>query len=81
MVEELDARHREPLPARIGVEVSGKDVLPMIGELTQGSSPAVLGRPEKPRPSRLWKTKFPAVPPVMCAGCPHRGVFYTAVEN
>ena len=25
--------------------------------------------------------KIPARPPVMCAGCPHRGLFYTLTRN
>ena len=59
---------------QIGVAVSGKDVLPMIDELTQGVVARCLGRPEKE--TVTLEDEIPGRPPVMCAGCPHRGVFY-----
>ena len=64
---------------QIGVEVSGKDVLPMIDELTQGVVARCLGRPEKE--TVTLEDEIPGRPPVMCAGCPHRGVFYTLSKN
>ena len=64
---------------QIGVAVSGKDVLPMIDELTQGVVARCLGRPEKE--TVTLEDEIPGRPPVMCAGCPHRGLFYTLSKN
>ena len=64
---------------QIGVEVSGKDVLPMIDELTQGVVARCLGRPEKE--TVTLEDDSPGRPPVMCAGCPHRGLFYTLAKH
>ena len=64
---------------QIGVEVSGKDVLPMIDELTQGVVARCLGRPEKE--TVTLEDEIPGRPPVMCAGCPHRGLFYTLAKH
>ena len=64
---------------QIGVAVSGKDVLPMIDELTQGVVARCLGRPEKE--TVTLEDEIPGRPPVMCAGCPHRGLFYTLAKH
>ena len=64
---------------QIGVEVIGKEKIPMVDELTQGVIARSLGQGEKPR-VRL-EEEVPGRPPVMCAGCPHRGVFYTLAKN
>ena len=45
----------------------------------RGSSPSCLGRPEKE--TVTLEDEIPGRPPVMCAGCPHRGVFYTLSKN
>ena len=62
----------------LGLALSGKDVFPLTGELSQDLIAEKLGLPvpagqalEEPLPSR---------PPVMCAGCPHRGLFYTLAQ-
>ena len=64
---------------QIGVAVSGKDVLPMIDELTQGVVARCFGRPEKE--TVTLEDEIPGRPPVMCAGCPHRGLFYTLAKH
>lgn len=64
---------------QIGVEVMGKEKIPMVDELTQGVIARSLGQEAKP-----WvrlEEDIPGRPPVMCAGCPHRGVFYTLAKN
>ena len=63
----------------IGVEVTGKSVIPMVDELTQGTIARCLGREAKPVVT--LEDEIPGRPPVMCAGCPHRGVFYTLAKN
>ncbi len=58
----------------IGVKVIGKDILPKTGEYSAGLiRRAVFG--EK---AEVYSTEgnVPGRPPVMCVGCPHRGVFY-----
>ena len=64
---------------QIGVAVTGKEVIPMVDELTQGRISRCLGRPEKA--AVALEDEIPGRPPVMCAGCPHRGVFYTLSKN
>lgn len=59
---------------QIGVEVIGKKKIPMVDELTQGVIARAMGRAEKPTVS--LEDDIPNRPPVMCAGCPHRGIFY-----
>ncbi len=59
---------------QIGVEVSGKDCIPMIGELTQGILAQCTAQTAKE--TVALTDDIPNRPPVMCAGCPHRGVFY-----
>ena len=64
---------------QIGVEVTGKEVIPMVDELTQGVVARSLGR--APKPTLTLADEIPGRPPVMCAGCPHRGVFYALSKN
>ena len=64
---------------QIGVEVTGKEVIPMVDELTQGVVARSLGR--DPKPTLTLADEIPGRPPVMCAGCPHRGVFYALSKN
>ncbi|MCI5689602.1 MAG: indolepyruvate ferredoxin oxidoreductase subunit alpha [Clostridiales bacterium] len=64
---------------QIGVMVTGKEKIPLVNELTQGVVARCLGRPEKP--TMTMEDPVPGRPPVMCAGCPHRGVFYTLAKN
>lgn len=53
--------------------VVGKDKVPMVGEL----DPTVLARGfGLQKPSPYQPLDLPARPPVLCPGCPHRGVFY-----
>ena len=64
---------------QIGVEVTGKEKIPMVDELTQGVIAQSLG--EAAKPTVRLEDEIPGRPPVMCAGCPHRGVFYTLSKN
>ena len=64
---------------QIGVMVTGKEKIPLVNELTQGVVARCLGRSEKP--TMTMEDPIPGRPPVMCAGCPHRGVFYTLAKN
>lgn len=78
IVEELDPII-ETHCKRLGLEVTGKDVLPMEGEFSQNLIADKLGV-EVPA-SRKLEEALPGRPPVMCAGCPHRGLFFTLAKN
>ena len=73
VVEELDGFIETHCKA-IGVEVTGKDLFPRCGEFSQKIVKKLLTGEEDPF-VRL-ETEIPTRPPVMCCGCPHRGVFY-----
>ena len=78
VVEELDPIIENHVRA-LGLEVSGKDILPMIDEFSQNLIAKAFGK-EVTVPYSLGET-VPNRPPVMCAGCPHRGLFYTLRKN
>lgn len=78
IVEELDPvieNHCKTL----GLTVTGKDVLPLEDEFSQAVLAERFGLPMPP--SSSLEVKIPGRPPVMCPGCPHRGLFYTLVKN
>ena len=78
VVEELDGFIEENLRA-MGVAVSGKDTFSNIDELMPNTVAAAFGK-EVVSGDKL-DAAIPARPPVMCAGCPHRGLFYTLAKN
>lgn len=73
VIEELDPFIENHCKA-LGVEVIGKEIFSMLGEYSQSLiSERVFG--EKKDYTELDE-QIPVRPPVMCAGCPHRGLFY-----
>ena len=73
VIEELDPVIEEHCKA-LGVDVIGKDVFTLLGEYTPNMiKKVVLGEDE---PKHAAPEQIPVRPPVMCAGCPHRGTFY-----
>ena len=78
IIEELDPIIENHCKA-IGVDVHGKDLLPICGEFSQNLVATRLGCPDKPAVN--LDEAVPVRPPVMCAGCPHRGMFYTLAKN
>ena len=78
VVEELDPILETHCRA-LGLEVSGKDLLPMEGEFSQNLIAEKLGG--SVHTGRTIDAPIPPRPPVMCAGCPHRGLFYTLSKN
>lgn len=60
---------------KLGLNVKGKVLLPMVGEYS-----ASLLREKilnmKNENTDIIREEIPIRPPVMCAGCPHRGLFY-----
>ena len=74
VVEELDPFIEEHCRA-MGLDVVGKDAFTMLGEYTPAMiAKVVLG--EEPAPYAAAEESIPNRPPVLCAGCPHRGTFY-----
>ena len=78
VVEELDPII-ETHCKTLGLEVTGKDIFPLIDEFSQGLIATSLGLPEKPACKPI--EGLPGRPPAMCAGCPHRGMFYVLSKN
>ena len=78
VVEELDPIIENHCKA-LGLDVVGKDVLPMIDEFSQNIVAGALGA--EVHTGRALDVAIPPRPPVMCAGCPHRGLFYTHSKN
>jgi indolepyruvate ferredoxin oxidoreductase alpha subunit len=72
VVEEGDPILETEIKA-MGIKVTGKDKIPLCGELT----PKVIRDSfSKVKKVTKRKSKIPPRPPVLCPGCPHRGVFY-----
>ena len=74
VVEELDG-FLETWCRELGLEVEGKSSFSLIDELSQNKVAAKLGT--APEAGKTLDAAIPNRPPVMCAGCPHRGLFYT----
>lgn len=74
VVEELDGFIEEHC-RNMGLALVGKAVFPCIGEFSQNLVAEKMGLPHE-RGAALAEN-IPPRPPVMCAGCPHRGLFYT----
>lgn len=73
VIEELDPVIESHCKA-LGLNVHGKDILPLCGEFSQELlSKLLLGK--EPECYSLDEN-IPVRPPVLCPGCPHRGVFY-----
>ena len=71
VAEEL-APHIETLVKAHGIKVEGKNLFPLNGEFSASLiRERVLGEKIGHKAAEV-----PARPPVLCSGCPHRGVFY-----
>ena len=78
VVEELDGFLEEHC-RMLGLNPLGKEVFPLTGEFSQNLVAEKLGLPV--HSGRTLEDAIPPRPPVMCAGCPHRGLFYTLNKN
>jgi indolepyruvate ferredoxin oxidoreductase alpha subunit len=78
IVEELDG-FIESHCKNLGIDCVGKDTFSCIDELSQNKVAAALG--ENYGCGVKLDEAIPPRPPVMCAGCPHRGLFYTLKKN
>ena len=80
VIEELDPFMENEIRS-LGIEVTGKSVFPICGELT----PEILRLAlfdTAPKPTRIpADVPIPMRPPVLCPGCPHRGFFHVVNKN
>ena len=78
IVEELDS-FIEDHCRNLGLACVGKAHFSNIDELSQNKVAAQLA--EAVAPGIKLEEAIPPRPPVMCAGCPHRGLFHTLKKN
>ncbi len=78
VVEELDPIIENHVKT-LGLTVTGKDLLPVCDEFSQNLIAAAFGK--EISSTFTLDEAVPNRPPVMCAGCPHRGLFYTLKKN
>ena len=78
VVEELDPII-ENFVRGLGIEVVGKELFSPLGEFSQKTIAEAFGI-ECPD-FTVADAIIPNRPPMMCAGCPHRGMFYTLAKN
>ncbi|MDO5479969.1 MAG: indolepyruvate ferredoxin oxidoreductase subunit alpha, partial [Clostridia bacterium] len=74
VIEELDPFIEEHCKV-IGAEVIGKEVFTLLGEYTPSMIKKAIFNEDKVEFETIDE-EIPIRPPVMCAGCPHRGTFY-----
>lgn len=78
VLEELDDIF-ETHCKKLGLDVIGKELFTYIGEYSQSMiAEKILGVKTE---YQTLDENIPVRPPVMCAGCPHRGVFYALSKN
>ena len=78
VIEELDPFIENHVKA-LGIECIGKEKFSILGEFSQKTIAKAFG---KELPECVSADSFiPNRPPMMCAGCPHRGLFYTLAKN
>ena len=78
VIEELDPIIETHVRS-LGIEVVGKELFSPLGEFSQQTIAKAFGMADKESVS--VDSAIPARPPMMCAGCPHRGMFYTLSKN
>ena len=78
VLEELDP-FIENYVQSLGIKAEGKSLFPIVDEFSQSLVAEKFG---KAAPAACKKIEgLPVRPPVMCAGCPHRGLFYTLARQ
>ena len=76
IAEELEPVFETQIKA-LGIKCKGKELFSIQGELSVNIiKNKILGTP-----MNTPDTTLPVRPPVMCAGCPHRGIFYVLSKN
>lgn len=75
VIEELEPFMEDTLKAA-GIACEGKSLFSVRGEITTPQIRKAFGLENTATESTESTEETPPRPPVMCAGCPHRGVFY-----
>ena len=75
VIEELEPFIEDTLKAA-GIACIGKELFSLQGEISVAKIREKFGVQRAENEGVEAPAKAPARPPVMCAGCPHRGVFY-----
>ena len=78
VIEELDPVIETHCRA-MGIACDGKNIFPMVGEFSQNLIRRAFDLPVYD--GIAADEQIPVRPPVMCAGCPHRGLFYTLAKH
>jgi indolepyruvate ferredoxin oxidoreductase alpha subunit len=81
VIEELDPCIEEEIRL-LGIQVEGKSIFPICGELDpqivrdSAIKAGLVAQSAQPAGASADTGPLPLRPPVMCPGCPHRGVFH-----
>ena len=78
VVEELDGII-ESFVQSLGLPVEGKNLFSPIGEYSQSIVARAFGLDATPALTPV--ENVPGRPPMMCAGCPHRGIYYILAKH
>ena len=78
VIEELDPVI-ETHCKTLGIDVIGKEKFSILGEFSQKTIAEAFGLDKKE--NICLDTNIPVRPPMMCAGCPHRGMYYVLAKN
>lgn len=73
VIEELDDII-ETHCIKLGIKVTGKELFSNLGEFSQATVSAALT--DTKADFEVFGEDIPPRPPVLCAGCPHRGLYY-----
>ena len=80
VIEELDPIIETHCKA-LGVEVIGKEQFSILGEFSQKTIAQAFDFDCKDKAVFSLDADIPVRPPMMCSGCPHRGLFYVLAKN
>ena len=78
VIEELDGIIESHL-RNIGVDCIGKEMFSVLGEFNQNTIRKAFGLDVTS--GTTCSSTVPVRPPVMCPGCPHRGLFYALAKH
>lgn len=78
VIEELDPVI-ETHCKTLGIDVIGKEKFSILGEFSQKTIAEAFGLDKNE--NICIDTNIPVRPPMMCAGCPHRGMYYVLAKN
>ena len=78
VIEELDPVIENQVKA-LGIDCVGKEMFSILGEFSQNTIAKAFG--VELEDGVTADSPIPMRPPMMCAGCPHRGMFYTLSKN